>query len=38
VKPADEGAEAFKRAHVAQLLSQPAMNIPRGTRDELYEN
>lgn len=38
VTPNAEEAEAFKRDHVAQLLSRPAMNIPRGTRDELYDD
>lgn len=36
VSGADD-AEAFKRGHAAQLLSRPAMNISRGTRDKLYD-
>ncbi len=32
-----EEAERFKQEHLAQLRKRPALNIPRGTRDELYD-
>jgi prevent-host-death family protein len=32
-----EAAEKFKQEHLARLRQQPALNIPRGTRDELYD-
>lgn len=34
----DEEAEAFKRAHLERLRRQPCLGIPRGTRDELYDD
>ena len=30
-------AERLKHEHLAALRKQPALNIPRGTRDELYD-
>jgi prevent-host-death family protein len=37
VESRDEEAEAFKRAHLERLRGQPVLGIPRGTRDELYD-
>jgi prevent-host-death family protein len=33
-----EEAEKFKQDHLARLREQPCLGIPRGTRDELYED
>jgi prevent-host-death family protein len=38
VKATAEEAEAFKRDHIAWLRNQPCLGIPRGTRDELYDD
>jgi prevent-host-death family protein len=38
VKHAEAEAEAFKRDHLAELRKQPVLNIPRGTRDDLYDD
>jgi prevent-host-death family protein len=38
VRRADEEAEAFKLAHLERLRQQPCLGIPRGTRDELYDD
>jgi prevent-host-death family protein len=32
-----EEAEKFKQEHLARLRQQPALNVARGTRDELYD-
>jgi len=34
----EEAAQASIREHLAQLRQQPVLGIPRGTRDELYED
>ncbi|MFL5258555.1 MAG: type II toxin-antitoxin system Phd/YefM family antitoxin [Hyphomicrobiales bacterium] len=38
VKQDEDEAEAFKRAHLGRLRNQPALGVPRGTRDELYDD
>ena len=34
----EDAAQARVREHLAQLRQQPVLGIPRGTRDELYED
>jgi len=34
----NDEAEAFKRAHLEKLRNQALLGIPRGTRDELYDD
>ncbi|CAN5378180.1 type II toxin-antitoxin system Phd/YefM family antitoxin [soil metagenome] len=38
VKTIADEAESFKRDHLARLREQPCLGIPRGTRDELYDD
>lgn len=38
VQTDEDAAQARVREHLAQLRQQPVLGIPRGTRDELYED
>lgn len=38
VRHTGEEAEAFKLSHLERLRRQPCLGIPRGTRDELYDD